>query len=45
MGENVAFLRGEQIDLIVKTIEHINTYHKWVNDPIVRMGSGQILFC
>jgi len=40
MGENVVFLRGEQIDLVVKNIEHINTYHKWVNDPIVRNYIG-----
>ena len=36
MGESVVFLRGEQIDLVVVNIEHINIYHEWVNDPIVR---------
>ena len=36
MGESVIFLRGEQIDLVIKTIEHIKMYHKWVNNPIVR---------
>jgi len=40
MGDNVVFLRGQQIDLLVKNIEHINTYHKWVNDPIVRNYVG-----
>jgi len=40
MGENVVFLRGEQIDLVVKNIEHINIYHKWVNEPIVRNYIG-----
>ena len=40
MGENVVFLRGEQIDLLVKNIEHINIYHKWVNNPIARTYFG-----
>ena len=40
MGENVVFLQGEQIDLVVKNIEHINTYHKWVNNPITRSDFG-----
>ena len=40
MGESVIFLRGEQIDLVVKTIEHIKMYHKWVNNPIVRNYIG-----
>jgi len=34
MADNVVFLRGQQIDLLVKNIEHIKTYHKWANDPI-----------
>lgn len=36
MGENVVFIQGEQIDLLVKNIEHVKIYHKWVNNPIVR---------
>ena len=40
MGENVVFIRGEQIDLLVKNIEHIKIYHKWVNNPIVRTYFG-----
>lgn len=40
MGENVVFIQGEQIDLVVKNIEHIKIYHKWVNDPIVRTYVG-----
>ena len=40
MGEHVVFLRGEQIDLVVKNIEHIKIYHKWVNNPIARIYFG-----
>jgi len=40
LGENVVFLRGEKIDLLVKNIEHINIYHKWVNNPITRTYFG-----
>ena len=36
MGENMIFIRGAQIDLLVKNKEHIKIYHKWVNNPIVR---------
>lgn len=36
MGESVVFLRGVEIDLVVVNKEHINIYHEWVNDPIVR---------
>ena len=36
MVENVVFIRGEQIDLLVKDIKHIKIYHKWVNYPAVR---------
>ena len=36
MGENVTFIEGERIDLLVKNIEHINIYHKWANNPIFR---------
>ena len=40
MGENVVFLQGEQIDLVVKNIDHIKIYHKWVNNPIARAYFG-----
>jgi len=40
MGEIVVFLPGTQIDLVVKNIEHIKTYNKWVNNPIVRNYLG-----
>lgn len=30
------FIQGEQIDLVVKNIEHINIYLKWENNPIIR---------
>ncbi len=36
MGEKVVFIQGEQIDLLVKNIDHSKIYHKWVNNPIVR---------
>lgn len=36
MGESAVFLKGERIDLVVKNIEHIQTYHKWVNDAVIR---------
>ena len=32
----IVFIRGEQIDLVVKNIEHIDKYLKWENDPIIR---------
>ena len=40
MGESVVFLRGEQIDLVVKNIAHSNIYLEWVNDPVVRKFFG-----
>ena len=40
MGEHVAFLPGECIDLLVKNRENINIYHKWVNNPIIRKYIG-----
>ena len=43
MGENVVFLRGEQIDLVVKDMEHIKIYHKWLNNPIVRKYGGVVI--
>jgi len=36
MGENVIFIQGEHIDLLVKNIENVKLYHKWVNNPVVR---------
>jgi RimJ/RimL family protein N-acetyltransferase len=36
MGENAVFIQGERIDLLVKNIDHIKVYYKWVNNPIVR---------
>ncbi|MFX1357151.1 MAG: GNAT family N-acetyltransferase [Promethearchaeota archaeon] len=36
MGENIVFIQGKRIDLLVKKIENIKIYHKWVNNPIVR---------
>ena len=36
MDESVVFIPGEQIDLVVKNIDHIKIYLKWVNNPIVR---------
>ena len=32
----IIFIQGEQIDLLVKNIEHINIYLKWENNPIIR---------
>lgn len=32
----MVFIQGEQIDLVVKNIEHINIYLKWENNPIIR---------
>ncbi|MFX0147606.1 MAG: GNAT family N-acetyltransferase [Candidatus Hodarchaeota archaeon] len=36
MGENTIFLQGERIDLLVKNIDNIKIYHKWVNNPDIR---------
>ena len=40
MGEPVVFLPGKIIDLVVKNIDHIRIYHRWVNDPVVRTYIG-----
>ena len=32
----IVFIRGEQIDLVVKNIEHIDKYLKWEKDPTIR---------
>ena len=43
MGEPVVFLPGKTIDLVVKNIDHIKIYQRWVNDPAVRTYIGMDL--
>ena len=35
MDENTIFIKGERVNLVVKTKNHIELYHKWINDPKV----------
>jgi RimJ/RimL family protein N-acetyltransferase len=35
MDENIIFIKGERVNLVVKTKNHIELYHKWINDPEV----------
>ena len=35
MSENIPFLKGERIDIVVMNFEHLKIYQKWINDPDV----------
>jgi hypothetical protein len=35
MDENTVFIKGERVNLVVKTKNHIDLYYKWINDPEV----------